>query len=126
MKIRVLFPALALAASNALAADAPPEFPQTPEEVARLATDFTRNAEVLKDPKKFVPFVAVSTDPAFLFALSNQMMEPGRVAEMVNSTHEPGQLQRLDAARDRPRGLHALGGGEHGRQFLYCAGFAIE
>jgi len=89
MKVRVLFPALALAASNALAADAPPEFPKTPEEVARLATDFTRNAEMLKDPKKFVPFVAVSTDPAFLFALSNQMMEPGRVAEMFNSLMNP-------------------------------------
>ena len=89
MKIRSLVVALAFAASNALAADTAPGFPQTPEEVAKLATDFTRNAELLKDPKKFVPFVSVATDPAFLFALSNQMMEPGKVAEMINSIINP-------------------------------------
>lgn len=89
MKIRSLIVALAFAASNALAADAPPDFPQTAEEVAKLTTDFTRNAELLKDPKKFVPFVSVATDPAFLFALSNQMMDPGKWAEMVNSIMNP-------------------------------------
>lgn len=89
MKIRVLVLTLAFSATNTLAATAAPDFPQTPEEIAKLATDFTRNADLLKDPKKFVPFVAVATDPAFLFALGNQMLEPGKWAEMVNSIINP-------------------------------------
>ncbi|NTV87666.1 MAG: hypothetical protein HGA21_13090, partial [Burkholderiaceae bacterium] len=89
MKNRSLVVALAFATTHVLAADAPADFPQTTEEVAKMATDFTRNAELVKDPKKFVPFVAVGTDPAFLFALSNQMLEPGKVAEMLNSIMNP-------------------------------------
>jgi hypothetical protein len=89
MKIQALVLSLAFATFNSLAVDAPANFPKTSDEMAALATDFTKNAEVLKDPKKFIPFVAFVTEPGFLFAMSNQMLEPGKWAEMTNSIINP-------------------------------------
>lgn len=86
---------LALAARGVLAADSPPvadsaaQVPGTPEAMASLMMDFTKNAEVLKDPRKFVPFFMAATEPSFYFALAHQMLEPGKWAQMTNSIMSP-------------------------------------
>jgi hypothetical protein len=80
---------LAFAASGAVAADPAPQVPATPEAMAKLMMDFTKNADVLKDPRKFVPFFMAVTEPSFYLALGHQMLEPGQWANMTNSLMSP-------------------------------------
>jgi hypothetical protein len=95
MKISALVLVLAFTASGTMAAEgstpgAPmPQGPLTADEMANLMLDFTRNAEVLKDPQRFLSSVMTASEPSFLFALGNQMLEPGKWAEMSNSIMNP-------------------------------------
>jgi hypothetical protein len=95
MKTSTLVLVLALTASDAMAAEGSnpavpqPQGPLTADQMANLMTDFTRNADVLKDPLKFLSFVMTATEPSFLFAMGNQMLEPGKWAEMSNSIMNP-------------------------------------
>ena len=78
-----------MAAQEAATGSPKPGAPLTTDELAQQMTDFTRNADVLKDPKKFVPFVSTATEPSFAFSMANQMLEPGKWAEMTNSIMNP-------------------------------------
>ena len=90
MNIRALVLVLAFTASGTVAAEgSKPEGPLTADEMANLMMDFTRNAEVLKDPQRFLSFVMTASEPSFLLALGNQMLEPGKLAEMSNSIMNP-------------------------------------
>jgi hypothetical protein len=90
MKSSALVLVLAFTASSTMAAEgSKPAKPLTADELAQQMTDFTRNADVLKDPKRFVPFVSTATEPSFLFSMGNQMLEPGKWAEMTNSLMNP-------------------------------------
>lgn len=79
----------AMAANEAQPVAPADQMPATSEDMAKMMMDFTRNAEVLRDPRKFVPFFMTVTEPSFLFAMGNQMLEPGKWAQMTNSLMSP-------------------------------------
>ena len=95
MKFSALVLVLAFTTSGPVAAEgsspgaSKSEGPLTPDELANRMMDFTRNADVLKDPQKFLSFVMTATEPSFLFALGNQVLDPGKLAEMSNSIVNP-------------------------------------
>lgn len=78
MKTTPLLLALALAASTTplMAAEGTPAIPSSSEEWVRYLSDFTRNADMLVDPKKFVAALNQVTDPGFLVTAVNALMDP--------------------------------------------------
>ena len=108
MKSTRLLLALALTANTglAMAADAPSAatsestgaIPATPDEWVRHLSDFTRNADMLVDPKKFVAALNEFTDPSFLVAAMNAMLDPALYNKSLASAMDPkayGNYARL-------------------------------
>ncbi len=85
-------PVLAQEPSTApLATDsqAPVVMPAGAENWAKMMWDFTRNPDVMKDPKVFVPWISAATEPAFYTALGMQMLDPTYWGYMANTMMDP-------------------------------------
>jgi hypothetical protein len=92
MKLRNLSLSIALTfavAMPVMSADGPAEMPKTPEAWAAQMWDFTRNPNVLKDPKQFVPFMSAALEPSFYTGMGMQMLDPSMWAYSLNSMMNP-------------------------------------
>ena len=93
MKLKTLTAMMAVtlfAGLPVLAADSPAaHLPQGTEAWAQTMWDFTKNPQILKDPKTFVPFTTAATEPGFYTALGTQMLDPGVWANMTLSMLNP-------------------------------------
>lgn len=112
MKLKLVTVVLALAASSSYAAMGTTEIPTfagqksaadaaknaqpvTPEEWLARMTDFSRNLSAFRDPKSFVPWANMVTEPAFYVAMANGMMDPGGWLNMMNSAAHPDAVRNL-------------------------------
>jgi hypothetical protein len=105
MKARHLLAALALASTSTLAADkapaAPaPDIPQGTDAWVRYLADFTRNGEMLADPKKFMAALFAVSEPAFVTSALNAMMDPNLYPQSVASLMDPKAYGNFARAMD--------------------------
>jgi hypothetical protein len=100
----LLFLALSAASVPTLAAEADPKaagaMPANNEEWVRFLSDFTRNGEMLADPKKFVGALAAVTEPGFLIAASSAVMDPNLYTQSMNSLMDPKAYANYARAMD--------------------------
>lgn len=95
MNTKNLIPALALAAVSiqpAQAADPAPvvaAMPKNAQEWVAYLSDFTRNGEMLADPKKFVAALSNVTEPAFMAGALEAAMDPNLYARSAASAMDP-------------------------------------
>jgi len=76
-------------APPALDSQAAAAIPAGAENWAKMMWDFTRNPDVMKDPKVFLPWMSAATEPAFYTALGMQMLDPTYWGFMANSMMDP-------------------------------------
>jgi hypothetical protein len=91
MRTTALFLALFLTTGVSQANQPAPAdaMPNTPEEWVAYLSDFTRNAEMLVDPKKFVAAMNQLSEPAFLAAALSAMNDPDLYAKSMASAMDP-------------------------------------
>lgn len=63
--------------------------PKTPEEWVQYLSNFTQNADMLVDPKKFVAALSAVTEPQFAVAALSAMMDPNRYMQSVATLMDP-------------------------------------
>lgn len=63
--------------------------PATPEAWVRHLADFTRNADMLVDPKKFIAALHQVTEPAFLLAAFSAALDPTLYQQSMASALDP-------------------------------------
>lgn len=63
--------------------------PQTPEQWVQYLSNFTQNAEMLADPKKFVAALSAVTEPRFFIAALDALMNPSLYMQSVASLMDP-------------------------------------
>ncbi|MFN3593933.1 MAG: hypothetical protein ACK4TK_04545 [Thiobacillaceae bacterium] len=63
--------------------------PQTHEEWVQYLSNFTQNADMLVDPKKFVAALNAVTEPRFVIAALNAMMNPNLYMQSVATLMDP-------------------------------------
>jgi hypothetical protein len=79
-------------------AAAPATMPKTHQEWVIYLSDFTRNAEMMSDPKKFVAAMNAVSEPAFLAIAARATMDPNLYARSMASAMDPrayGNYARL-------------------------------
>ncbi|MCS6785416.1 MAG: hypothetical protein NZ524_00065 [Thiobacillaceae bacterium] len=67
----------------------PAPMPQTQEEWVQYLSDFTRNADMLTDPRKFLAALNATTEPRFIIAALNAMLDPQLYMQSVASLMDP-------------------------------------
>jgi hypothetical protein len=78
-------PAAAAATPAPAAASAPEIMPKTHQEWVVYLSDFTRNAEMMSDPKKFVAAMNAISEPGFFAIAMKSMMDPNLYARSMAS-----------------------------------------
>lgn len=78
-----------LAADNAAPATGQAAVPANADEWVRYLSDFTRNADMLVDPKKFVAALSQVSEPGFLVAALTAMMDPKLYNQSLASAMDP-------------------------------------
>jgi len=83
-------PPAAAPASQAPAAAANPDgMPRTHQEWVAYLSDFTHNAELMSDPKKFVAAMNAISEPGFLAVAMTSVMNPNLYARSMASAMDP-------------------------------------
>jgi len=75
--------------ANGSQAEGRPGMPKTHEEWVQYLSNFTQNADVLVDPKKFVAALSAVTEPQFAVAALSAMMNPNLYMQSVASLMDP-------------------------------------
>jgi hypothetical protein len=63
--------------------------PRSAEEWVRYLSDFTRNTDMLVDPKKFLAALQTVSEPGFMLAAINAMSDPNLYMQSVASMMDP-------------------------------------
>jgi hypothetical protein len=106
MKAHQLSLAVVLTAFSAgcFAADAPAPakatMPANTQEWISYLSDFTRNGDMLADPKKFLAALSVVSEPQFLLDASKAMMEPNLYLQSTASLMDPRAYGNFAKAMD--------------------------
>ncbi len=102
------FFAVALAALSmpSLSADTPAPaaqnaaVPASTAEWVNYLSDFTRNGDMLADPKKFIAALATVSEPEFLIAASKAMMDPNLYLQSTSTLMDPRAYSNFAKAVD--------------------------
>ncbi|MEW5789345.1 MAG: hypothetical protein AB1899_15990 [Pseudomonadota bacterium] len=105
MTLRPILAALALASSLVQAADPAPaqpasDMPQGADAWVRYLADFTRNGEMLADPKKFMGALFAVSEPAFVTSALTAAMDPNLYTQSVASLMDPKAYGNFARAMD--------------------------
>ena len=103
--------ALATLSLPSLSADTPAEaaqqstvqsaaVPANTNEWVSYLSDFTRNGDMLADPKKFIAALATVSEPEFLLAASKAMMDPNLYLQSTASLMDPRAYSNFAKAMD--------------------------
>jgi hypothetical protein len=77
------------ALANTTPQETPVGMPKTPEEWVQYLSNFTQNADMLVDPKKFVAALSAVTEPQFAVAALGAMMNPNLYMQSVATLMDP-------------------------------------
>ena len=100
------------------AADAPAAaMPAGTQEWIAFLSDFTRNGDMLADPKKFLAALSVVSEPQFLFDAAKSMMEPNLYMQSTSTLLDPRAYGNFAKAMD-PAVIAAWAGALTDPQFI--------
>lgn len=99
--------ALTVVSSSSYAADAPVQastqtsaVPGNTDEWVKYLADFTRNGDMLADPKKFIAALATVSEPEFLIAAGKAMMDPNLYLQSTSTLMDPRAYGNFAKAMD--------------------------
>ena len=103
----ILAIALAALSTSRFSSDAPAQtaqqtaaVPSGMTEWVSYLSDFTRNGDMLADPKKFIAALATVSEPEFLIAASKAMMDPNLYLQSTSSLMDPRAYANFAKAMD--------------------------
>ena len=74
--------------------------PTNTDEWVKYLSDFTRNGDMLADPKKFIAALATVSEPEFLISASKAMMDPNLYLQSTSSLMDPRAYGNFAKAMD--------------------------
>ena len=104
----ILAISLATLSASSLSADAPASaqntqsaaVPASTAEWVNYLSDFTRNGDMLADPKKFIAALSTVSEPEFLIAAGKAMMDPNLYLQSTGSLMDPRAYSNFAKAMD--------------------------
>jgi hypothetical protein len=81
-------------------ASASSAMPMNADEWVRFLSDFTRNGEMLADPKKFIAALSAVSEPSFLISATSSVLDPNLYLQSMNSLMDPKAYANYARAMD--------------------------